>query len=247
MQRKKPPSPSATRWPLPRAENSGRGDSHQFGDVLVSEQIDEVRNGRPGGHGDVRGAGCIVLQLPLAIVCLELGEHMSNFIRATRKNLGVVAKKCYKRAATSVNDEWLSPHKIFYGSRPPFPLLPFLQPAYHRVPRQRKTDPWARVCYFLIFGYNYGRLLPAPGCGDAEGRLFARRHLASLGNTVDHPDPGRANRTAERYLRPHAAVCARRCAISCTRRHSTSSRTGSDTTATAYTNVELPGSDLPAR
>ena len=37
------------------------------------------------------------------------------------------------------------------------PLLPFLQPAYHRVPRQRKTDPRARMCYFLNFGYNHGR------------------------------------------------------------------------------------------
>ena len=51
------------------------------------------------------------------------------------------ALECYNRVATSVNDEWLSPHEIFYGSRPRSPLLPFLQPAYHRVPRQRKTDP----------------------------------------------------------------------------------------------------------
>ena len=65
--------------------------------------------------------------------------------------------ECYNRAATSVNDEWLFPHEIFYGSRPRLPLLLFLQPAYHRVPRQRKTDPRARMCYFLIFGYNHGR------------------------------------------------------------------------------------------
>ena len=56
-----------------------------------------------------------------------------------------------------MNDEWLSPHEIFYGSRPLLPLLPFLQPAYHRVTRQRKTDPRARMCYFLHFGYNHGR------------------------------------------------------------------------------------------
>ena len=56
-----------------------------------------------------------------------------------------------------MNDAWLSPHEIFYGSRPRLPLLPFLQPAYHRVPRQRKTDPRARMCYFLNFGYNHGR------------------------------------------------------------------------------------------
>ena len=44
------------------------------------------------------------------------------------------ASECYNRAAASVNHEWLSPHEIFYGSRPRLPLLPFLQPAYHRVP-----------------------------------------------------------------------------------------------------------------
>ena len=67
------------------------------------------------------------------------------------------ASEYYNRAATSANDEWLSPHEIFYGSRPRLPLLPFLQPAYHRVPRQRKTDPRAHMCYFLNFGYNHGR------------------------------------------------------------------------------------------
>ena len=67
------------------------------------------------------------------------------------------ASESYNRAATSVNDEWLSPHEIFYGSRPRLPLLPFFQPAYHRVPRQRKTDPRARMCYFLNSGYNHGR------------------------------------------------------------------------------------------
>ena len=145
-----------------------------------------------------------------------------------------------------MNDEWLSPHEIFYGSRPRLQLLPFLQSAYHRVPRQRKTDPRARMCYFLNFGYSHGRdcyrLL------DAEtGRVAYSRDV-----TWHHPEvpwvttPIRAPPTEPpRDLRPHAAVCARRRAISCTRRHSASSRTGSDTTA--YTNVELPGSDPPAR
>ena len=92
------------------------------------------------------------------------------------------ASECYNRAATSVNDEWLSPHEIFYGSRPRLPLLPFLQPAYHRVPRQRKTDPRARMCYFLNFGYNHGRdcyrLL------DAEtGRVAYSRYV-----TWHHPE-----------------------------------------------------------
>ena len=67
------------------------------------------------------------------------------------------ASECYNRAATSVNDEWLFPHETFYGTRPRLPLLLFLQPTYHRVPRQRKTDPRALMCYFLNFGYNHGR------------------------------------------------------------------------------------------
>ena len=81
-----------------------------------------------------------------------------------------------------MNDEWLSPHKIFYGRRPRLSLLPFLQPANHRVPQQRKTDPRARMCYYLTFGYNYGwdcyRLL------DAEtGRVAYSRDV-----TWHHPE-----------------------------------------------------------
>ena len=52
-------------------------------------------------------------------------------------------------------------------------------------------------------------MLPALGCGDGEGRLSARYHLAQPGNTVDHPDPACTNKTAEGYPRPHVAVCAR--------------------------------------
>ena len=56
-----------------------------------------------------------------------------------------------------MKDEWLPPPEIFYKSRSRLALLPFLQPAYHRVPRQRETDPRVRMCYFLNFGYNHGR------------------------------------------------------------------------------------------
>ena len=92
------------------------------------------------------------------------------------------ASECYNRAATSVNGEWFSPHELFYESRPRLPLLPFLQPAYHCVPRQRRTDPRARMCYFLNFGYNHGwdcyRLL------DAEtGRVAYSRDV-----TWHHPE-----------------------------------------------------------
>ncbi|CAM9818146.1 unnamed protein product, partial [Ascophyllum nodosum] len=62
------------------------------------------------------------------------------------------------------------------------PLLPCLQPVYHRVSRQRKTDPRARMCYFLNFGYDHGqdcyRLL------DAEaGRVAYSRDV-----TWHHPE-----------------------------------------------------------
>ena len=165
----------------------------------------------------------------------------------------------YNRAATSVNEAWLSPYESFYGSRPRLLLLLFLQLAYRRVPRQRKTDPQAGMCCFIKFGYNHGR-----GCYrllDAEtGRVAysgdviwhhpssgTTRHLAPPGNTGDHTDPGCAIRTTKRYLRPHVAVCAGCRIISCTRHHSASSRTGKATTDTAYTNVELHSSDPPTR
>ena len=86
-------------------------------------------------------------------------------------------------AATSVNDEWLSPHESFHGSRPRLPLLPFLQPAYHRVPRQRKTDPRARMCYFLNLGITTS--------GIATGSWMRRRggsliRATSPGTTRKH-------------------------------------------------------------
>ena len=90
------------------------------------------------------------------------------------------ASEYFKRAATSVKDEWLSPHEIFYRSRPRLPLLPFLQPAYHHVPRQRRTDPRARMFYFLNFGYNHGRdcywLLDAETGRVAYSRDFTWHH-----------------------------------------------------------------------
>ena len=66
------------------------------------------------------------------------------------------ASECFNRSATAAYDGWLSPHEMFHGNRPPLPLLPFFQPAYHRVPRQHKSDPRARLCYFFNFGYNHG-------------------------------------------------------------------------------------------
>ena len=107
-------------------------------------------------------------------------EEVRGCIDAARTSLWLEsllwASDCYNRAATSVNDEWLFPHSSFYGSRPRLPLLPFLQLGYHRVPRQRKTDPQTGMCYFIKFGYNHGR-----GCYrflDAEtGRVAYSRDV----------------------------------------------------------------------
>ena len=68
------------------------------------------------------------------------------------------ASQRFNSAATLVDDKWLSCHKIFYGSHPRLSLLHFLQPAYHRVPRQRRTDLRAHMWYsFIYFGYDHGR------------------------------------------------------------------------------------------
>ena len=66
------------------------------------------------------------------------------------------ASEGFNRSATTANGGMLSPYKIFYGSRPPMPILPFCKPAYHLIPRQGKLGRQARLCYFLIFGYNHG-------------------------------------------------------------------------------------------
>ena len=66
------------------------------------------------------------------------------------------ASECFNRSATAANDGWLTPLESFYGNRPPLPLLPFFQPDYDRVPRQRKSDPRAHLYYFRTFGYNHG-------------------------------------------------------------------------------------------
>lgn len=42
-----------------------------------------------------------------------------------------------------------------YASLPPLSLLAFSRPAYHRVPRQRKTEPRACLSYLLKFDSNY--------------------------------------------------------------------------------------------
>ena len=66
------------------------------------------------------------------------------------------ASEGFNRSATTANGGMLSPYEVFYGSRPPMPVLPFCKPAYDRVPRHGKLDRQARPCYFLNFGYNHG-------------------------------------------------------------------------------------------
>ncbi|CAM9355074.1 unnamed protein product, partial [Ascophyllum nodosum] len=66
------------------------------------------------------------------------------------------ASEGFNRSATTGNSGMLSPHEVFFGSRPPMPVLPFCKPAYHRIPRQTKMDRQARPCFFLNFSYNHG-------------------------------------------------------------------------------------------
>ena len=62
----------------------------------------------------------------------------------------------FNRSATTANSSMLSPYEVFFGSRPPMPVLPLSKPVCHRIPRQGKLDRQARPCYFLNFGYNHG-------------------------------------------------------------------------------------------
>ena len=66
------------------------------------------------------------------------------------------ASEGFNRSTTTVNSGMLSPHEVFFGDRPPMPVLPFCKPAYHRVPRQSKMDRQAGPCFSPNFGYNYG-------------------------------------------------------------------------------------------
>ena len=155
------------------------------------------------------------------------------------------ASECYNRAATSVNDEWLFPHEIFYGSRPRLPLLPFLQPAYHRVPRQRKTDPRARMCYFLNFGYNHGRdcyrLLDAETRRVAYSREVTWHRPETPRITPIRVAPTKPPRDIYVPMPQSLPVTAPFPAPV-----ATPPAPAPAATATAHTNVELPGSDSPA-
>ena len=120
------------------------------------------------------------------------------------------ASEYFNRDTTSVNDEWLSPHESVYGSHPHLPLLPFLQPAYHGVPRQRKTVPRARMCYFLNFGYNHGRdcyrLL------DAEtGRSLI--HATSPGTTRKHGESPRSGLRQQSHRGISTSPCRSLCPL----------------------------------
>ena len=62
----------------------------------------------------------------------------------------------FNRSASTANSGMLSPHEVFFGSRPPMRVLSFCKPVYHRVPRQSKLDRQARPRYILNFGHNHG-------------------------------------------------------------------------------------------
>ena len=60
----------------------------------------------------------------------------------------------FNRFATTANSSMPSPNGVFFGGRPPMPVLRFYKPASHRIPRRSKMEPQARPCFFLNFGYN---------------------------------------------------------------------------------------------
>ena len=62
----------------------------------------------------------------------------------------------FNRSVTMINSGMLYPHKIFFGNRPPMPVLPFCKPTYHRVLRRSKIVPQVCPCFSLNFGYNHG-------------------------------------------------------------------------------------------
>ena len=66
------------------------------------------------------------------------------------------ASEGFIRFATTANSGMLSIHEVFFGGRPPMPVLPFCKPAYHRVPWQSEMVCQARPCFFLNFGYSHG-------------------------------------------------------------------------------------------
>ena len=66
------------------------------------------------------------------------------------------ASEGFNRSTTTANSGMLSPHEVFFGGRPPMPVLPLCKPAYHRVPRQSKIDRQVRPRFFLNFEYSHG-------------------------------------------------------------------------------------------
>ena len=58
------------------------------------------------------------------------------------------ASEGFNHSVTTANSGMFSPHDVFFGGRPPMPVLPFCKPAYHRVPRRSKIAPQARLCFF---------------------------------------------------------------------------------------------------
>ena len=55
----------------------------------------------------------------------------------------------------TANSAVLSLHKIFFGGRPPMPVLPFCNQAYHRLLRRRKIDYQACSCFLLNLGQKH--------------------------------------------------------------------------------------------
>ena len=66
------------------------------------------------------------------------------------------ASECFNRSATAANDGWLSPHDIFYGNRPPLPLLRFFSRPTTECPDNIRVIPVPACAIFLTSATTTG-------------------------------------------------------------------------------------------
>ena len=139
------------------------------------------------------------------------------------------AAEAFSRSATSANAEIFSTQKVVHGRRPSLPLLPFFQLSYHRFPQQRRTDPRARTCFFLNFGYNHGRdcyrvmdamagmMVHYRGVTSHQPRepLILPARTSAVGTANPAPTPEYVIRPPPTYCRACTYACSRACVNRC--------------------------------
>ena len=137
------------------------------------------------------------------------------------------ASECYNRAATSVNDEWLSPHEVFYG-RPAVATaaLPPSRPSPCTVTAE-DGSPGPYALFFYFMGIIVG--------GIATGFWMRRRRgsliRATSGTTRRHRGSPRSGTRQQNRRGISTSPCRSLCPSPrhlLHRRHFASSCTGRD-------------------